>query len=97
MARTKYFDSQFSRGHMFLRLLLCHPGYQRQGAGTALTCWGIQESRKLGLATTLFASPMGSSLYRRLGFLECGSFRVQVEGDTESLEIPAMMLLPGED
>ncbi|KAK4176191.1 acyl-CoA N-acyltransferase [Triangularia setosa] len=92
--KASFFDAKYKRGHVMLRILLCHPDYQRQGAGRALTEWGIQEARRLGLYTTVFASPMGLRLYTKLGFTEIGRFRVEVEGDEEHLEIPALVLSP---
>jgi len=77
-----------------LKILLCHPDYQRRGAGTALTRWGIKQAARLGLCTTVFASPMGLNLYKKLGFKEIDRFRVQLEGDAEYLEIPALVLKP---
>jgi hypothetical protein len=49
----------------------------------------------MGVHTTVFASPMGLSLYKRLGFREVGRFRVQLEGEGEFVEIPALALGPG--
>lgn len=49
----------------------------------------------MGAHTTVFASPMGLALYQRLGFREVGRFRVQLEGEGEFLEIPALALGPG--
>jgi predicted N-acetyltransferase YhbS len=77
---------------MFLKLLMCHPDYQRRGAGRALTRWGIKAARDSGLNTTVFASPMGFQLYQKLGFEVVGSCRVQLSGETEFLSIPAMVL-----
>ncbi len=88
------FDSRYARGHVFLKLLLCHPDYQRRGAGRALALWGIEEACGLGLNTTVFASPMGFGLYQKLGFREIGRFRVQLEGEDSFLEIPALVLPP---
>ncbi|KAK4182647.1 acyl-CoA N-acyltransferase [Podospora australis] len=93
--KTSFFDATYGkRGHVMLKILLCHPDYQRRGAGRALTEWGIQEARRLGLCTTVFASPMGLRLYKKLGFREMGRFKVQLEGDEEFLEIPALVLRP---
>ncbi|KAK0705661.1 acyl-CoA N-acyltransferase [Lasiosphaeris hirsuta] len=89
------FDAVYTargRQHMFLKILLCHPDYQRRGAGTALTSWGIDEARRAGVDTTVFASPMGLELYKKLGFKEVGRFRVQLEGEDVFLEIPALVL-----
>lgn len=101
LACAKYksllFDAVYPQqkgGHIMLKILLCHPDYQRRGAGTALTRWGIREAARLRLCTTVFASPMGLNLYRKLGFKEIDRFRVQLEGDAEYLEIPALILKP---
>lgn len=95
-SKRHFFDLPYSRspqrGHMFLKILLCHPLYQRRGAGSALTRWGIERAAEHGLDTTVFASPMGLELYKKLGFKEVGKFRVQVDGDSEFLEIPALVL-----
>lgn len=88
-------DPRYRAGHVFLKILLTHPSHQRRGAGTALTRWGIEQARRLGVATTVFASPMGLGLYRRLGFREVGRFRVQCEGEGEFLEIPALVVPAG--
>lgn len=82
------------KGHVFLKILLTHPSHQRRGAGTALTRWGIEQARRRGVYTTVFASPMGLALYRRLGFWEVGRFQVRLDGEDEFLEIPALVLGP---
>lgn len=95
--KSRLFDSRYQStgGHVFLKILLCHPDYQRRGAGTALTSWGIAEARRLWVPTTVFASPMGLRLYRKLGFQEIGRFRVQLEGEGDFVEIPGLVMPPG--
>jgi len=96
--RQTLFDARYrpaQGGHVFLKILLTHPRHQRRGAGTALASWGVAQARALGVHTTVFASPMGLRLYRRLGFREVGRFRVCVEGEGEFLEIPALARAPG--
>ncbi|KAK2070063.1 hypothetical protein P8C59_004596 [Phyllachora maydis] len=74
-AKSRFFDTRYGgRGHMFLRILLCHPDYRRRGAGSELVQWGLKRAVARGLDATLFSSPMGYSLYRQLGFRECGRF-----------------------
>ncbi|KAL2148941.1 hypothetical protein VTH82DRAFT_1627 [Thermothelomyces myriococcoides] len=80
--------------HVFLRILMTHPDHRRRGAGTELTKWGIDLAKRLGVPTTLFASPMGLKLYEKLGFHEIGKCHVQVDGDPESLTLPAMVKFP---
>ncbi|KAL1842471.1 hypothetical protein VTJ49DRAFT_5208 [Mycothermus thermophilus] len=96
--RAKLFDNRYRSlgGHVFLRLLVTHPSWRRRGAGTALAKWGVERAREMGVHATVFASPMGVGLYRRLGFREVGRFRVNVDGDREFLEIPALALAPGD-
>ncbi len=81
-----YRDDQF-----FLMVLDTHPEYQRRGAGTILCEWGMARAREQGKVVTLFASTMGAPLYGKLGFRTLGVVKVQVEGEEEKLELPAMM------
>jgi GNAT superfamily N-acetyltransferase len=90
-AKAEYFDNRYTNGHMFLKLLVCHPGHRRRGAGTALVKWGTTKAAQWRLNTTLLASPMGETLYTTLGFVQLGRFRVEVEGETDFLDIPAMV------
>lgn len=96
-SKRELFDARYPRGHVFLKILLCHPSYQRRGAGRALTEWGIDDARRRRLNTTVFASPMGFELYKKLGFHEIGRFKVQLEGEDVFLEIPAMVLRPDDE
>jgi ribosomal protein S18 acetylase RimI-like enzyme len=93
-AKTRFFDKQYTDGYMFLKLLLVHPSYRRQGAGMALVKWGTSRACIDGVNTALFSSPMGSKLYQKLGFKETGRFQVRLEGEDEGLDIPAMVLVP---
>ena len=87
------FDDKYGADkHMYLSLLNTHPTYQGHGAGKALCQWGLEKAKREGWRVTLFASPMGKRLYAKLGFRDVGSFKTQVEGETEWLDIPAMVL-----
>ena len=49
------------------------PAARRQGIGTAMTLAALQDARALGYAVgTLYASDMGTGVYRRMGFKEYG-------------------------
>jgi GNAT superfamily N-acetyltransferase len=93
-AKANLYDKQYPRGYMFLKILLCHPDYRRQGAGTELVKRGMALAHLQGVHTTLFSSPMGVHLYRKLGFREVARFEVAVEGDDDKLDIPAMVVPP---
>lgn len=51
-----------------LALLVCHADWQRRGAGTALTQWGVDQAKRLGLPAYVEASVAGQPVYERCGF-----------------------------
>lgn len=86
------FDDPYGEKQLYLGQLSTHPDYRRHGAGAALCRWGMEKAKADGMAVTLFASPMGKAVYSKLGFKDVGSFRTQVEGETEYLDTPGMVL-----
>ncbi|KAJ8127297.1 hypothetical protein O1611_g6341 [Lasiodiplodia mahajangana] len=90
--KKRLFDDRYGDRQLYLKMLACHPDYQRLGAGTQLVEWGISKARAERLTITLFASPMGANLYRRLHFQDAGRFCTQVPGEDEVLESRAMVL-----
>jgi GNAT superfamily N-acetyltransferase len=52
----------------YLAGLAVDPAYQRRGAGTMLTRWGIDQARTESVPAGLEASLKGSVMYERLGF-----------------------------
>ena len=93
-ARTKYFKQIYGENRMQLRLLVTHPNYQRRGAGGELLKWGIEKAKKDNLALTLFASPVGGHLYRKLGFQDLSVIKIQVDGESESISTGVMAYVP---
>ncbi|KAI1108005.1 acyl-CoA N-acyltransferase [Nemania sp. NC0429] len=91
-AKQRLFEEPFGDRQLYLGMLECHPDYQRRGAGGMLVAWGINKARADKLTLTLFASPMGARLYKRLGFRDVGTFRTQVPGEDEYLDSRAMVL-----
>ncbi|KAL2824270.1 hypothetical protein BDW59DRAFT_162608 [Aspergillus cavernicola] len=51
-----------------LETIFTHPGFQRQGVGSALLSWGIGEAERLGVMVYLEATEQGRLLYERFGF-----------------------------
>ena len=93
-ARTRYFKQIYGENRMHLRLLVTHPDYQRHGAGGNLVKWGIEKAQKDKLALTLFASPIGGHLYRKLGFRDLSVIKTQVDGESESISTGVMAYVP---
>lgn len=51
------------------------PEHRRRGYGEALTWAAVEEGRRLGCDhSTLQASPMGAPIYRRMGYLDLGTY-----------------------
>ena len=93
-ARTHYFKQAYGENRMQLRLLVTHPDYQRRGAGGKLVKWGIEKAKEDSLAVTLFASPIGGHLYRKLGFQNLSIIKIQVDGESESISLGVMAYVP---
>jgi len=77
-----------------LNLLCTLPNYRRRGAGTKLTCWGIDTAIAEGAVVAVESSPMGLSLYRRLRFNLIDTRVVQVDGEEEELLVRIMVFVP---
>ncbi len=80
----KYLDPLGSK-RIYLYLLATHPDYRHRGAATALCRWGMDKAKERNMYVALMGSPMGSPLYRHLGFQELGTVTVQAKGKEEKL------------
>ena len=78
--------------YIHLTRLATRPEWQRHGAGTKLSKWGIKLAEKHGLDIGLFATPSGRTLYRELGFTEMKQIKVQMKGEDESVSMTCMRL-----
>ncbi|KAL0931234.1 uncharacterized protein CTRU02_213969 [Colletotrichum truncatum] len=54
---------------VYLQPLITHPDYQRQGIGTRMVQWGLDEAARLNLPAFLLSSSDGLSLYQKCGFV----------------------------
>ena len=86
------FDAVYGEQQLNLMVLATRPDYQRRGAGSALVKWGMKKAKDEGLTVTLFSSPQGYGLYKKLGFVDVGIASVQVEGEELALTLPMMVL-----
>ena len=89
-ARKFYLLDEYG-GYLHLQHLGTHPKYQRQGAGSALSRWGMELAKRYKLKIGLFASPMGKSLYDYLGFTELATIVVRSGCEKESIKVTAMV------
>ena len=96
-ARTNHFKQVYGENRIHLRLLVTHPDYQRRGAGGSLVTWGIEKAKENNLAVTLFASPIGGPLYRKLGFRDLSVITIQVDGESQSVCVGVMAYVPTRD
>ena len=86
----RYFK-KYGKQQLHLWMLVTHPEYRRQGAGTMLCRWGEEQAaRKEHLHVTVMASPMGRTLYTHLGYEVIGQERAVVEGEDEWVDIDLM-------
>jgi predicted N-acetyltransferase YhbS len=86
---TQGFDHYFAaygKQQIHLWLLTTHPDFRRQGAGTRLCNWGLEEARKKGWMLTVVASAMGKSLYEHLGYKLVGTLKIQADGEDETFD-----------
>ena len=51
-----------------LNILVTHPKYQRQGAGSMLVKWGCDKADEYGIICALQASKKGEAVYTKHGF-----------------------------
>ncbi len=90
-AKEVLLNQKYGGKQLFLLSLATHPEYHRRGAGTMLCRWGLDKAREEGLAVALFATGMGKVLYEKLGFKQVGVAHVQVDGEEDEINIPAMV------
>lgn len=94
-SKAEVFDSVFGPRQLHLQILATHPNYQRRGAGRALCEWGIRLAERVSVPITVFASPMGSILYQRTGFMPVDEVRIKaMEDHDEGVVLVAMMFIP---
>ena len=93
-SKRHLFDKYYGTRHFQLQILATHPEHQRRGAGSALCKWGMQVAKELNVAISVFASPMGKQLYRRLGFNSLASITIKVQEEDDFVTLEAMAYIP---
>jgi Acetyltransferase (GNAT) family len=73
-----------SGGFGWIGLIATDPHKSRNGIGTAVTRWLIEELRNIGCAAALDASKAGAPVYERLGFDDHGRTRIFSAGPLDT-------------
>lgn len=76
MSRYPFFED--ISNYWELELLAIRPSYQRQGVGSDLLTWGMEQAAHHNMPVVVAATFHGEHLYRKHGFQECG--RIDFEG-----------------
>lgn len=81
-----------------LTVIITHPKYQRQGAGSLLLKQGLTRADEAGLDTYCYASVQGRPLYERHGFevVQVDSMDLSEYG-VDHVEIRAVMRRPAQN
>ena len=75
--------------------LATYPSYMRRGTRAALYDQGIKKAISNKLTTvTLFSSPIGIPLYKKLGFRQVVIVYTQVNSEEECINFPDIILEP---
>jgi len=90
--KKEVLEERYGKNQLNLMTIVVHPDYFRRGAGTMLIRNGVDIARQQKVPITVYASPMGVPMYRKFGFKEISMIHVQVPGDPESVDFPAMVL-----
>lgn len=70
LARCPFFED--ITDYWELELLAVCPTYQRQGLGSKLLMWGMNQAALHQMPLVVAATSTGERLYRKHGFKECG-------------------------
>ncbi|KAK7428358.1 hypothetical protein QQZ08_005115 [Neonectria magnoliae] len=89
----KYF-SQFGIDQIKLQILGTLPEHRRRGFARSLCDWGQKRALRDRASLTLYASPGGTQLYRRLRFSTLGDQTIQAPGEETSLTLKCMVFNP---
>jgi GNAT superfamily N-acetyltransferase len=83
---------KYGENQIHLWLLATLPEFRRHGAGTMLCNWGKEKASERNCAITVFGSPMGTALYKKLGYRLLDSVSIHVDGEDEKLNVFCLVL-----
>lgn len=90
-------DLKEGKGHLWLTILCVDAKFQRKGVGKKLLEWGAKQADKDGIATGLVASPVGSGLYKKLGYRDVKTITYGSIEDWGMIRWPGGGDKPGEE
>lgn len=80
--------------HMFLHAVITNPEWKGLGYAKHLAKHGMELACNKDVALAAVASPNGYIFYSGLGFKDCGSTTVQVEGEADDINLKTMVYNP---
>ncbi|TQV95560.1 hypothetical protein V2A60_000747 [Cordyceps javanica] len=69
-------DAAKGQRHMWIQHLMIRPSHQRRGVGAALLSTALRRADAEGIPAVIVSSAESVGLYRKLGFVSLGSFRL---------------------
>lgn len=94
-AEKQYFGPSLGLKRLELADCVADPKYHRRGAGKALIEWGQAMAREAHVPIQLTSSPMGASLYQKMGFRELAYVECLPASDEEErIGFGVMVWLP---
>ena len=76
-----YVSTIRGKKHVYLRRMIIHPDYQRQGIGTRLLKWGLDLADSEGIVSWLFSRPAARAMYEKEGWNEVGRCEILAEDE----------------
>jgi len=67
--RQKRETAMKGKPYVLMGILVTQPAYRGRGIGSMLLRWGLEQAAEKGLECWIDASPMGSGLYKRFGWV----------------------------
>lgn len=84
-AYEKDYILDYPHKQVYLGLLATHPDWDGHGFGAAQCEWGLDMATKLGVVTTLMATPEGWPLYDELEFESVANLTIKTLDDSEDI------------
>ncbi|KAF7334230.1 Acyl-CoA N-acyltransferase [Mycena sanguinolenta] len=92
--KEKARPESLQKSAMVLDLLAVDPAFQRKGAASRLTQWGLDEAQRLGgIESMTEGSAMGRLVYKQMGFREVQAVEYDVDEEFKARERPSNVFM----